>query len=55
MVQYVAKKGSAELSILAQILLSKIRFVLFSYIRISGWFCHNVNITARFEGEFLRS
>ena len=49
------QKRSAEISILAQILLSKIRFVSFSYIRISGWFCHNVNITARFEGEFLRS
>jgi hypothetical protein len=55
MVQYVAKKGSAEISILAQILLSRIRFVPFSYIRISGWFCHNVDIAARFEGEFLRS
>jgi hypothetical protein len=49
------QKRSAEISILAQILLSKIRFVPFSYIRISGWFCHNVDIAARFEGEFLRS
>jgi len=34
--EIVVQKGSAEISILAQILLSEIRFVPFSYIRISG-------------------
>ena len=53
--EIVVQKGSAEISILAQILLSEIRFVPFSYIRISGWFCNNVSITARFEVEFLGS
>jgi len=34
--EIVGQKRSAEISILTQILLSEIRFVLFSYIRISG-------------------
>jgi len=51
--EIVVQKGSAEISISAQILLSEIRFVPFSYIRISCWFCNNVSITARFKMELL--
>jgi len=53
--EIVGQKRSAEISILAQILLSKIRFVLFSYIRISCWFCETVRETARVGVVLIRS